>query len=137
MLLQRPVFSTVKHSEAYYRNSCAPVQNSYNFPAHLLYVDIPWQQRDKGYFNCGALKPRRQLPLKLHDTYQGWHPKFCIAAGSIISRRCTNIRGESAAARAHCEQNIMPATLQNHLHAGSVDLLRCIADWVHAYICST
>ncbi|KAL2712914.1 hypothetical protein V1478_017505 [Vespula squamosa] len=35
-------------------------------------------RQNKGYFNCGALN-RRQLPLKLHDTY--WRTEILHCGG--------------------------------------------------------
>lgn len=55
---------------------------------------------------------RRQLPLKLHDTYRGTEILHC---GELHYFQALPDYRVWVLVRAHCEPNIMPATLQNHL----------------------
>jgi len=100
-------------------------------------------RRNKGYFNCGALKPlaitvkiTRYLPRAEAEIPQ------CGGLHYFQALRGYGVKAWRARARARsCEQNIMSATLENHLHADAMDLFRCTAGCTRVYllekICAT
>lgn len=81
--------------------------------------------RNKGYFNCGTFKPPA-ITVKI-TRYLAKHRNSALRRAPLFPGIADyEMR---VLVRAHCELNIMPETLQNHLRA--VDLLRC----TDTYLC--